>query len=121
MRKKNSVAEVQVQPLTLAEKVFTLDEQISFLTEQRDEAKAELLMNLQKQGVKSVKLNNGTTFIRTERQTLKITPGTQATAWLDEHYCWKPDTSKAMEILRRELKLPRFFKINRTEYLTIKR
>lgn len=109
------------QPVTLAASLYTLQEQIKFLEDQADEVKGQLMENMKKQGVKTVKLDNGTLFTRAERQTLKITDQEAAEKWADEHNTWKVDTNAALQILRRSLKkLPKFFSVSTSEYLVIK-
>ncbi len=110
------------QSVSIASNLFQVQEQIAFLKEQEDEYKAALLETLKRQGVKSVRLENGTNFTVAHRETLKIKNPEKAEPWLDENNCWKPDTTKATAILRRQLKLPSFFRIEKGEpYLTIKR
>lgn len=116
------IAQVETHPLTLAEELYTIQGQMAFLKEQEDEIRAKLLLNLQEQGIKSVKLSDGTSYIRTERQTLKIKDEDKAKKWLDDNFAWKPDTGKALKILRRSLKkLPSYFTVSVSEFLTVKR
>lgn len=115
---KNEVGE----PLTLAAQLYTVQGQIAFLKEQEDALKESLMELMKSQGVKTLKLEDGTLFMRSERQTLKIKDEEAAKGWLDENYCWKPDTGKALQLVRRSLKkLPKFFSVSTSEYLTIKK
>lgn len=108
--------------LTVAENLYGIQQQIAFLQEQEDTLKAELLGNLKEQGVTFVKLENGTTFTRSHRETLKAIDVEKATAWAEKNYCMKIDTTKAMKILRRELKMPKFFtRVIGEDYLTVKK
>lgn len=107
--------------ITIAANLLGVQEQIKFLQEREDELKSQLLENLKKQGVRSVRLSDGSSYTIAERSTLKVVDEAKAKEWLDEHYCWKADTAKALQILKRELKMPKFFKRQSTEYLTIKR
>lgn len=110
------------QQLTVASKLYEVQREIALLQEDEKTLKDELLKSLKKQHVKSVKLDDGSHFIITERQTLKVKDEEKAKAWLDENYCWKADTGKALKILRRSLKkVPSFFKVESSEYLTIKK
>lgn len=112
----------EVAPTTLAASLYSVQGQIAFLREQEDELKEQLMGIMKSQAVKTVKLEDGTQFIRTERQNLKVTDEEKAKDWLDENYCWKPDTGKALQLIRRSLKKPpKFFKVETSEYLTIKR
>ncbi len=80
-----------------------------------------LMANLKEQGVQFVRLDNGTTFTRSHRETLKVKDEEKATNWAMDNNCMKIDTGKAMKILRRELKMPRFFtRVVGEDYLTVK-
>lgn len=84
--------------------------------------RARLLANLKEQGVSSVRLDNGTTFTITHRETLKPKNIEKAMAWAQENNALKIDTTKATAILRRSIKLPSFFKMEKgEEYLVVKR
>lgn len=108
--------------LTAAENLYAVQEQIKFLQEREDELKAELIANLKEQGVSHVRLENGTTFTRSHRETLKVKDEEKAWKWATEHNCLKIDSGKAMTILRRELKMPKFFtRVIGEDYLTIKK
>jgi len=112
----------KAQGLTLASELATIEGQMAFLEDQASELREALLANLQHQGVTFVRLEDGTTYRRSHRDTLKVKDEAKAEAWADEHGCWKLDTGKAMKILRRELKLPRFFeRVKGKEYLTLVR
>lgn len=113
-----------IEPQTLAASLYTVREQIAFLKEQEEELEENLLANLKEQGVKFVRLDDGTTFTRSHRETLKIKAGAEDTAfkWAADNTCLKVDTTKAMKILRRELKMPKFFtRVIGDDYLTVKR
>lgn len=111
-----------VEPKTLAASLYTVQEQIAFLKEREDELKDQLVANLKEQGVSFVRLDDGTTFTRSHRETLKAKDENKARAWAEENNCLKIDTTKAMKILRRELKMPKFFtRVVGDDYLTVKR
>jgi len=111
----------QKEDLTVATELHAVQGQIAFLQEREDELKSALLENMKGQGVTFVKLEDGTTYRRSHRESLKVKDEAKAEKWADDNNCWKLDTGKAMKILRRELKLPRFFdRVKGTEYLTVK-
>lgn len=113
---------LQNNNLTLAEKLFTLEEQRAFIEQQEDEVRGELLANLQEQGVKFVKLTNGTSYSVEYRTDLKVKKGKEekAFAWATENNALKVDTTKARQILRRIIKLPPFFELKKgAEYLKV--
>lgn len=105
---------------TLATRLHTVQSNIRELKLMEETLKDELMANMKEQGVKTIKLDTGVTFIRAERQTLKVKDEEKAALWADKNNCWKIDTTKAFQILRREIKLPKFFKVDTTEYLSIK-
>ena len=107
---------------TLATQLFAIQEEKEALEAREKELRKALLTSLQEQGVKFVRLDNGTSFTRSHRETLKVKDEEKARAWAEEHYCLKIDTTKAMQILRREMKLPKFFtRVIGEEYLTVKK
>ena len=58
----------------------------------------------------------------TSVETLEVVDEVKARAWAEEHNCFKIDTGRAMQILRRELKMPKFFKRKiGADYLTVKK
>lgn len=117
---KKTIKNVEKQ--TVAQKLYDVQEQIKTLEELETAYKSELLENLKTQGVSFIKLDNGTTFTRSHRETLKVVDEVAANAWAQEHYCLKLDTTKAMAILRRELSMPAFFtRVIGEDYLTIKK
>ena len=106
--------------LTLAEKLYTLDQQVDFLKEQQEEVRAELLANLHSQGVKFVRLTNGTSYSAEYRTTLKVKNLEKALNWATKNNCLTVDIPKARQILRHEMKTPSFFKVEKgTEYLKV--
>lgn len=113
----------KTKELTVAENLYGIQEQIKFLQEQETTLKDELLANLKEQGVTFVKLENGVSYLRSHRETLKVKDEEKALAWAEKNYCMKIDTTKAMKILRRDLKpLPKFFtRVVGEDYLTVKK
>ena len=110
---------VQTQEMTVASKLYSIQREIALLKEDEEILKAELLKKMKDQHVKSVKLDDDTMFIIAERQTLKIKDKQSAFNWALENNSLDVDTTKAWKILRRELKLPKFFIVNKSEYLRI--
>lgn len=108
--------------VTLASRLQATQREIALLQEDEKVLKQELMRNLKQQHVKAVRLDDGSQYIISERQTLKIKDEDKAQKWLDDNYCWKPDTAKALKLLRRSLKKPpAFFSISKTEYLVVKK
>ena len=111
-------------PITVATQLYAITEKRLALQAEEDKLKAKLLKNLKDQHVKSIKLEDGTVFTIAERQTLSVVAGfsDEAQLWAEDNYAMKVDTTKALAILRRSLKkLPRFFKMKSSEYLTVRR
>lgn len=113
----------QIQQVTLATELSAITTQKAALEEREAFLRSELLQSLKSQGVRTVKLEDGTLFARTDRSTLRVKPGEEESAfrWAKKNNALKIDTGTAAKILRRELKTPKFFNVIRTEYLTIKR
>ena len=111
-------------PKTLAQQLQEVQIQRELLEEKEVKLRTKLLANLQEQGVKGVKLADGTSYSVAERHTLKIAPGEEQAAqlWAEDNYCMRVDTAKAMAILRRSLKkIPACFTVGSTKYLVIKK
>ncbi len=109
-------------PDTVATELWLLQTDIKRMQEHEARLKSKLLANLKAQHVKSVRLEDGTSFTIAERQTLKVTDSEPAVLWAEDNYCMKIDGARALKILRRSLKkLPKFFKIESTQYLTVRR
>lgn len=110
----------KLSPPTLATQLHDVQKQLEVLEEQEKSIKAELIATLKKQGVKSIRLEDGTTYTRSHRESLVIKDDTKALEWAQSYNVMKIDTGKAMQVLRRELKLPKFFGIKKgEEYLTV--
>jgi len=112
----------QITNATLATQLYVVQQEMAALKEREDELKSTLLTSLKDQGVGFVRLDNGTSFTRSHRETLKVKDEEKARAWAEDNYCLKIDTTKAMKILRREMKMPKFFtRVIGEDYLTVKR
>ncbi len=113
---------VVAEPKSLAESLYTIQEQMAALKEREDEIKEQLIVVLQKTGVGFIRLDNGISFTRSHRETLETADEEKAREWAEKNNCLKIDTTKAWKILRREMKLPKFFKRKvGADYLTVKR
>lgn len=112
---------IKTEPITLAVQLWGTEKELERLTIIKDEIRDKLLASLQVQHVKSLKLENGATFVVTERQSLKVKDMQKALVWAQDKNVMKLDTGAILKIVRREIKLPSFFKIEKTEYLTIKK
>lgn len=89
----------------------------------KEELRAALLDNLRMQGVKTLKLDNGTVYVRAFRTTLKVALDAPAMEWAAANNSIKVDTTKAMKILKltgMTDNLPAGFVRQDTEYLTVK-
>ena len=112
--------------LSLATRLHAIEREIEYLETDKKMLRDELLLLLKKQGVKSVKLEDGTLYLRAEKTTLKVKKGVNseddAWKWAMANNAVKIDTNVAWKILRRSLKkMPKFFVKSTSEYLTIKR
>lgn len=111
-----------ITTVTMATELFAIIEEKKLLEEREEALRDKLLASLKGQGVGFVRLDNGTSFTRSHRETLKVVDEAAAKNWAETHYCMKIDTAKAMKILRRELEMPECFerKIG-ADYLTVKK
>lgn len=107
---------------TLATQLLAIKEEKADIEQREKEVTDALLSLLQAQGVGFVRLDNGTSFTRFHRETLEIVDEVKAHIWAEKNNCYKIDTTKAWKIMRREMKLPKFFKRKvGADYLTVKR
>lgn len=113
----------QLSPLSVATELHAIELQEAAIKVRKEQLREVLFESLKYQGVKSVRLDDGTVYLRSERHTLKPVPkyAEDAWKWAATHYALKIDTTKAHKILSRELKLPRFFKVDKSEYLVVRR
>lgn len=111
-----------VSNVTVASELFAVLEEKKVLEKREEALREQLLQSLQEQGVGFVRLDNGTSFTRSHRETLKVLDENAAREWAENNYCVKIDTTKAMKILRREMAMPACFerKIG-ADYLTVKK
>ncbi len=108
-------------PLSLATELRIIEMQIESLEVMKTLIRDDLLQQLKAQGVRSVKLDNGDQYIRTERAALVIKDATKARAFAEERFAMKIDTAKVLKIIKPMLDVPNFFGIGHTEYLRILR
>jgi len=112
----------EISNITLATQLFAVQEEKAVIEAREKELKDTLLASLKAQGVGFVRLDNGTSFTRSHRETLKVKDTEKAGVWAEKNDCFKIDTAKAFKILRRDLKpLPKFFeRVIGEDYLTVK-
>lgn len=111
-------------PMTLATRLRGIQSAKANLEAQEKEVRDALLGSLKKQGVTSVRLDDGTSFTRSFRASLKVKKGQEkkAEAWAAENYSLKVDTAKALKIFRlTQSNIPKFFEKSDTEYLTVRK
>lgn len=112
---------IEAPPLTVAEELFTIEEQIAFLEEQK-EVKREVLFNLlKKQGVRRVDLMNGVQYLIKPTTKVNIKSELSAQKWALENPEARMIVSRAaISKVAKEGKL-KWAKIEHGETLTINR
>lgn len=119
---QNNFMAKELSTTTIATELFAVQEQKAVIEAREKELKDTLLASLKAQGVGFVRLDNGTSFTRSHRETLKVKDEEKARKWAEDHNCLKIDNAKAMRILRRELKLPKFFtRVIGEDYLSVRK
>lgn len=93
MKKTNTI--VEAHPLTLAEQLFTIEEQIAFLEERKQEARDALFKSLKSQGVKRVDLENGVQYLIKPTTKLVIKSELSAKKWALENPEARMNVSRA--------------------------
>lgn len=108
--------------VTLATRLHGIEKLKANLEAEEKQIRTTLLERLQKQGVKHIRLDDGTTYTRSFKTTLKAKDKEKALVWATKNNALSVDTKKAREILRRQLKLPTFFKLEKgKEFLQVRR
>jgi len=113
-----------IYPQTIATELRAVQFAKEELERQEKELKDSLMGIMKKQGVKSVKLEDGSHYIRTFREVVQVVKGKEQDAlkWAHENNALKVDTGIAKDVFRHSLKaMPKFFKKVSTEFLTIKK
>jgi len=98
----------QLKQVTLATELHAVRSEIAArkaelkeLEKRDDELSGNLLSLLQQQGVKSVKLDDGTIYTKVKgRTTLSVVDEAKAIEWCAANNSLKPDASKAWKILK---------------------
>lgn len=111
---------IKVSTPTIAMELKTIQAQKEAIEVEEKRLKGLLIKSLKEQHVKSVRLEDGTIYTRSHRETLKAKDEAKAMEWATQNFCLKIDTTRATKILRRAMKLPKFFQfIKGEEYLTV--
>lgn len=113
--------EITTQDITLATKLYDVQAKLVDLKDEESALREALFDTLKRQHVKSVRLEDGTSFTIAEKQTLKVKDMEKALKWAEDKNVIKLDTGAALKIVRRNLKLPKFFEVTKTEYLTVRK
>src|SRR4051812_15686571 len=118
-----SKPKLAISPVTVATELHAIQTEQKRLKEREEELRAALFDSLKQQGVKSVKLEDETIYLRSERHSLEplLTMRDEAWKWAVEHNALKLDSSKAFKILRHQLEMPKFFRVKTSEYLVVRR
>lgn len=102
--------------VTLEDQLFNVRRGIAELTDLSKKLSAQLLEDMISKGqTRSEK------FRISVRKTLRVTDPDTAFKWAAERNCIDVNTTKAMQLIRRELHVPEGFNIQETNYLTAAR
>lgn len=98
---------------SLEDRLYDVRTQINHLKLLADKYSAQLLTKMIESGQR-----RGERFKIAQRQTLKVTEPETAFKWAAERNCIDVNTTKAMQLIRRQFTVPEGFTIQTTEYLT---
>lgn len=102
--------------ITLEEQLYNVRKDIAVLTDLSKKLSDQLLEDmLSKHQTRTDK------FRISVRKTLRVTDPDTAFKWAAERNCIDVNTTKAMQLIRRELHVPEGFNIQETNYLTAAR
>lgn len=115
-KKKVKQPVFETDELTLEDQLYNVRRDIAELTDLSKKLAAQLLEDmLAKHQTRTDK------FRVSVRKTLRITDPDIAFKWAAERHCIDVNTTKAMQLIRRELHIPDGFNIQETNYLTAAR
>lgn len=115
-----------------AQELYKLESQIKSLTdevkktvapleEQADILRAEVLAEMHEARLKSVRIEDGSSYQRVFKAKFDIVDETKATAWAKKNDCLRIDKTEANKLLLRLPKVPAGFAQNDVEHLRITR
>lgn len=116
IKKKAKKVVFENDEITLEDQLFNVRRDIAELTDLSKKLSAQLLEDMISKGqTRSEK------FRISVRKTLRVTDPDTAFKWAAERNCIDVNTTKAMQLIRRELHVPDGFNIQETNYLTAAR
>lgn len=98
-----------------------VDNELKAIKEERDTVQAELLEELKKDDLKSIKVSDGSSYIRASRKGIQITDPTRALFWAKENMCFSVDKRLAEQKISKMETAPDGFSLTETEYISIRK
>jgi hypothetical protein len=90
------------------------------LKDERDATQDELIKEMTKNKMASIRVESGETYIKSSRKSLEITNDLFALNWAKENYAISVNKTEAMKKLKDMEKLPQGFEITETEFISIR-
>jgi hypothetical protein len=112
-KKKPKVEVFETDEQTLEERLYAIRKDIAELTEIAKKMSTQLMEDMIAKGQR-----RSDYFRIAVRKTLRVTDQDTAFKWAAERNCIDVNTTKAMQLIRRELRVPEGFNVHETSYLT---
>ena len=125
--KKNDIV-----PQTAAQELYSIESSLEALKTRykqdsaplearSEELRSKLLAAMQKNRVKTIKLENGDQYIRVPKTTFEVTDERKAFQWAQQNQCLRIDKVSANKILTRTIGVPDGFEQHDEEHIRIER
>lgn len=116
--KAEKLAELRASIHRLEEKQA---QELDPLKVERDAVQQELLEELKKNELASIKTENGETYARSSRKSLEITNDIFALSWAKENHCFSVNKLVAMQRIAKLDKIPDGFNVVENEFISIRK
>lgn len=118
------IQELQTKAERLAElrkKIKEIEEQTEPLKAERDMLQEELLVDMAREKVASLRVNGGDMYTRATRKGIQITEEVFARQWALEHNAFSIDRRQVAQQLGKAEEMPRGFERVETAYISIRK
>ena|SRR3990167_1245534 len=115
--KAEKLAELRTTIKTIEEEAKV---KLDVLKLSRDEIQNELLAELKKEGLASIKTDNGETYAKGSRKSLEIVNLVFALSWAAKNHAYLIDKRIAMQIISKLDEVPNGFSVVENEFISVR-
>lgn len=94
---------------------------LDVLKTERDIIQADLLQDMNKNGLASMKVKSGETFARQTRKSIEIVSETGALKWALDNKCYSLNRIVANQILKDAKEIPPCFDMKESEFISVRK